>query len=88
MSDDARNPSSRRALLQAGAAILAAGIATSAHAQDAEKIAQDVVQYQKTPKDGNKCSMCVNFVAPNACKIVAGQISPEGWCVAFAPKDS
>ena len=54
-------------------------------AQEAEKLAQNVVQYQNTPKDGAKCSMCVNFVKPNACKIVAGTISPDGWCVAYAP---
>jgi hypothetical protein len=30
----------------------------------------------------------VNFVAPNACKVVKGVISPNGWCVAFAPKGS
>ena len=47
---------------------------------------QTAVSYQATPKDGAKCSACVNFVEPNACKIVDGKISPEGWCVAFAPK--
>ena len=56
----------------------------SANAQD--KIAQDQVQYQKTPKDGNKCSMCVNWDPPNACKIVAGTIDPNGWCIAYAPR--
>jgi hypothetical protein len=45
------------------------------------------VQYQPTPKDGAKCSTCVNFDPPAACKIVAGKISPEGWCIAYAPKD-
>jgi hypothetical protein len=61
-------------------------MAATARAQD-EKLAQTVVQYQTTPKDGAKCSTCVNFVAPNACKIVAGEINPEGWCVAYAPKE-
>jgi hypothetical protein len=28
----------------------------------------------------------VNFVAPNACKVVSGTILPNGWCVAYAPK--
>jgi hypothetical protein len=51
-----------------------------------EKIAQNLVQYQTSPKDGAKCNLCVNWVEPNACKIVAGTINPEGWCVAFAPK--
>ena len=62
-------------------------IATRAWAQDA-KIAQEVVQYQTMPKDGAECDKCVNWVAPNACTIVAGTINPKGWCVAYAPKES
>ena len=81
---------SRRGVLRTGLTILAGGlVATAARAQDADsKVEQSVVQYQTMPKDGAKCSGCVNFVAPNACKVVAGNISPEGWCVAYAPKGS
>jgi hypothetical protein len=88
LSRDKTVNTSRRALLGGGVAVLAAGAATLATrpAKADDKLAQDVVQYQKTPNDGNKCSICVNYVEPNACKIVAGEISPEGWCVAFAPK--
>ena len=75
----------RRQIMRDGLATVGGMIAVSARAQD--KIAQAQVQYQTTPKDGNKCSACVNFEAPNACKIVAGNISPEGWCIAFAPKE-
>jgi hypothetical protein len=79
---------SRRGILRAGLTVLAGGIiATAAHAQD-DKVEQSVVQYQTTPKDGAQCSSCVNFVAPNACKVVSGTISPSGWCVAYAPKSS
>lgn len=81
------NSSTRRQVLRAGLAVVGGVAAVSAQAQDA-KIAQAQVQYQKTPKDGNKCSMCVNWVAPDSCKIVAGKIDPNGWCVAFAPKES
>ena len=62
----------------------AAAISRTASAQDA-KVAQEVVQYQTMPKDGQECDKCVNWVAPNACKIVAGNINPKGYCVAFAP---
>jgi len=65
-------------------ALAAEGLAGRKLAQ--EKIAQNLVQYQTSPKDGAKCSLCVNWVEPNSCKIVAGTINPEGWCVAFAPK--
>jgi hypothetical protein len=74
----------RRQTMQAGFAVVGGVVAASAQAQ--EKLAQAAVQYQATPKDGNKCSTCVNFEAPAACKIVAGSISPNGWCVAYAPK--
>lgn len=75
----------RTGLALAGGGFVAAVAAVPANAQD--KLAQNLVQYQPTPKDGNKCSTCVNFEAPAACKIVAGTISPEGWCVAYAPKE-
>lgn len=78
----------RRQIMRAG--LMAAGTVAAvaaAAAQAQEKIAQAQVQYQATPKDGNKCSACVNFEAPAACKIVAGSISPNGWCIAYAPKE-
>ncbi|MFL5254091.1 MAG: hypothetical protein ACJ8AI_14570 [Rhodopila sp.] len=70
------------------------GVAAAATAQAApsgqrlaqDKIAQAQVQYQTTPKDGQQCDKCVNWEAPNSCKIVAGTILPQGWCIAFAPK--
>lgn len=78
---------SRRTFIAAGAAVVAAGVgvAATARAQD-QKIAKTAVMYQDKPKDGQMCSKCVNFEAPNACKIVAGTIAPEGWCAAYAPK--
>lgn len=78
---------SLRSLLGMGLGVLAAGsLVSEARAQD-EKIAQSLVQYQTMPKEGHECDACVNWVAPNACKIVAGTIVPKGWCVAFAPKE-
>lgn len=75
----------RRQIMRAGLAAVGGVMAVRVKAQG--KIAQAQVQYQTTPKDGNKCSACVNFEAPNSCKIVAGTIAPEGWCIAFAPKE-
>ncbi len=65
----------------------AAALAVTYPAQAQEKLAQNVVQYQTSPKDGNECDKCVNWVAPASCKIVAGTINPKGWCVAYAPKE-
>ncbi len=82
----------RRAVLKSAVSLVCgtaavAAMAPLARAQSA-KLAQNVVQYQEMPKDGAQCSGCVNFQPPNACAIVDGQINPNGWCVAFAPKSS
>ena len=84
---DDHGKTSRRTVMRTGLVLATAGFvgAKTARAQD-QKIEQSLVQYQAMPKDGAKCSACVNWVAPNACKIVAGAISPEGWCVAYAPQ--
>ncbi len=80
----------RRGLLRTGAALVGGvgALVAATRAQAQEKIAPAMVQYQTSPKDGNKCSLCVNFEAPAGCKIVSGTIDPNGWCIAFAPKDS
>ena len=50
------------------------------------KVPQDQVRYQATPKGDARCELCANWQAPNACKVVAGPISPSGWCSLFAKK--
>ena len=79
---------SRRDMLRTGLAVAAGTLAAvgTARAQD-EKIAKELVQYQEMPKDGQKCSACAQWVDPNACKIVQGVINPNGYCVAYAPKE-
>jgi len=52
-----------------------------------KKVSQASVQYQTQPKGEQKCGVCQNFIAEsNACKLVEGQISPEGWCVLWIKK--
>jgi hypothetical protein len=88
---------SRRAVIRAGMSLLGTGVVAcagmaAARAQtapaggDTQKLAQSAVQYQTHPNNGQLCSICVNFIAPNQCKLVQGPISPVGWCVAYAPK--
>ena len=75
---------SRRSVLLQGAAC-AAGAATvlaaSQNAAKADLLPQKSVQYQNTPKADRQCEGCSLFVAPSACKNVAGEISPKGWCM-------
>ncbi|MDO9707465.1 high-potential iron-sulfur protein [Paracraurococcus lichenis] len=76
----------RRAVLQAaGLAALAPVAVTRARAQD--KLQPAMVMYQGNPKDGQQCSGCLHFQPPNACAIVAGNISPSGWCAVWAKKE-
>jgi hypothetical protein len=75
--------SRRNALLAAVAAapILALGM-TRAEA----KMAQTAVGYQQTPNGDKQCDGCNFFVAPNACKLVDGEIIPSGYCKLWVKK--
>lgn len=80
-----QNPTevSRRSMLLQGIAC-AAGVATilaaNTNAALANKLPQSAVSYRPNPNGDKKCSNCVLFQPPNACKSVAGAISPNGWC--------
>ena len=84
MSDQKIVKFSRRSALQAGLIMVTAGL--TGHAAAQAKIAQNLVQYQDKPKGDAQCSKCLQFQPPDACKVVDGKISPNGWCAAFAPK--
>lgn len=70
-------------VLPALAAVLAGGAGAPAVAGDNKK----QFHYQDKPgKNGQKCSGCRFFKKPNACTIVTGKISPNGWCIAWAKR--
>ena len=52
----------------------------------AAKMSQPSVAYQDSPKGDQKCSNCSLFQEPNACTLVDGNISPEGWCKFWVKK--
>lgn len=74
---------SRRALLRAAAGA-AALLGTAAPAAAQIKVSKLSVAYQGQPDGSRRCALCAHFVAPGACQIVEGQISPQGWCRLFA----
>jgi hypothetical protein len=79
---------SRRAVL-GGTALALGAVATAAAVSQAvaqQKISPEEAKYQGTPKGNQHCDGCVNFEAPNACKFVQGEVSPNGWCQLFYPK--
>ncbi len=84
VTNETNSKVSRRIVLRAGVFGAAAALAGRAAAQ--QKIAQPAVLYQATPKGDQECDKCVQFEAPSGCKVVAGTISPKGWCVAYAAK--
>jgi hypothetical protein len=60
----------------------------------AAKLSKAEVQYLDRPNGGKDCDDCIQFVpgptpkAAGSCNVVAGFISPHGYCLAFTPKPS
>ena len=88
---------SRRRLFRQGAAlaggVAAAGLMSKAKVSaQSTKVSQALAKYQSTPKDGQQCDGCVQFIpgktasADGTCKIVDGSIAPKAWCMFFAAK--
>jgi len=63
--------------------VLALG-ATLSSAQAADNKKQ-FKYIDKPGPNGAKCSGCSLFKKPNRCSVVTGKISPNGWCIAYAP---
>lgn len=51
------------------------------------KMSKQLAEYQDIPKGIQMCATCSLFDEPHACKVVAGDISPSGWCKAYAMAD-
>jgi hypothetical protein len=57
---------------------------TRAQQTEVEKLSKTRAQYQDSPRGIAMCATCTLFVAPRACKVVDGDISPSGWCKEYA----
>ncbi len=63
--------------------------ATAAQSATSRKVQKSAVQYQDHPMGESACATCANFIPgptrdeTGHCTIVAGNISPRGWCVAY-----
>lgn len=87
---------SRRGAVQRGlgwiaSAVVWAGASKAAQAQS--KLAKTAVQYTDTGTvKGMDCDDCIQFIPGGSaaglgtCKVVDGDISPHGHCLAFSPK--
>ena len=84
-------PLSRRQLFPSvlgAAAIVAAALSLgkSEMATAQEKTSKKTAKYQDHPNKGDHCTLCRYFRPPHACQLVAGNISPSGWCSYFLKK--
>ncbi|MDB5484043.1 MAG: iron oxidase [Caulobacteraceae bacterium] len=68
------------------AGIVGTGLAPCRTIAAPAKLPANEAGYQPTPKGDARCELCANWQAPNGCKVVAGPISPSGWCHLFARK--
>ena len=90
-------PINRRQMIKQGA-LMFASLATmpvflSQRSACAAAAAKSDFHYQQQPHEGKRCAECTAFLpssqtpdADGTCRIVAGPISPNGWCMAFSPK--
>ena len=78
----------RRVTLRGAAVALGVAAAGSlvSRATAQQKISQAIANYQNMAQGDDRCGLCENFQAPNACRFVQGEIQPQGWCQLFAAK--
>ena len=79
----------RRALIRTALHGIAAGLTSAvvAPARAGDKMSKQEAEYQDSPKDIRMCATCTLFEPPRSCKVVEGDVSPDGWCKAFALAD-
>jgi hypothetical protein len=75
----------RRNIIRTLAGAIPAGLLSPAPAS--EKMTRQQAEYQDKPNGIYSCALCTLFEKPNTCKVVAGEVSPDGWCKAFAMAD-
>jgi hypothetical protein len=87
MADRAHGLSRRKLIAAAAGVTSAVALGSMPQAQALEKMTQRQAQYQDSPKDIMMCATCTLFEPPKSCKVVEGDVSPSGWCKAFALAD-
>lgn len=79
---------SRRMMIRATVKGISAGLLFGiSQAKASEKMTRRQAEYQDTPKDIYSCALCSLFEPPKSCRVVAGDVSKDGWCRAFALAD-
>jgi hypothetical protein len=78
---------SRRTAIGAAIGGISAALSLQTSTRADEKMTRAQAQYQDTPNGIYSCSNCSLFERPKSCKVVAGDVSEDGWCKAFALVD-
>ena len=79
---------SRRNVMRSLAGGVSAGLLLRIVPADASgKMTRAQAEYQDTPNGIYSCGLCTLFERPNACKVVEGEVSKDGWCKAFELAD-
>ena len=76
----------RRASLGRSLALAAAALAWPGASRAQQKMSKEAAQYQNSPKGNQRCADCRFFIEGGSCRLVEGEISPDGWCTLFQPK--
>jgi hypothetical protein len=90
----AGNASRRQTLKSAIALLIGFFVARPARSQPTNgdyktKLDRELVGYRDAPAaDGHHCGDCANYIAPNHCRLVGGEISPGGHCLGYASEDA
>ena len=74
------------ALVAGGGALIAGGLTGFSAVAASSKMSQKAAGYVGKPKGKQRCDNCVQWAAPASCNIVAGPISPAGWCNLYVAK--
>jgi hypothetical protein len=74
------------AALAAGATAALPVALTPTTARAGGKFSQKMAKYQPGPKGPQDCANCSQFQPADACKIVDGTVSSQGWCQLYSPK--
>jgi hypothetical protein len=76
-------------LLRGTLAVFASALTRSAisQSQAQQKMSKREAGYQDSPMDIRMCATCTLFEPPKSCKVVEGDVSPDGWCKAFVLAD-
>ncbi len=80
------NLSRRFVLCSAAVAASVCVLGGRAAPQGSIKSPQQSARYQDHPNGGQRCGSCRQFQPPSSCKVVAGKISPNGWCSLYFAK--